>query len=38
MPLIENGQVVGAIGISGMSSVQDGVLVTATLAAIANDG
>jgi len=34
VPLIENGQVVGAIGVSGMSSVQDGVLVAATLAAL----
>ncbi len=33
VPLFENGLVVGALGISGMSSVQDGVLVAATLAA-----
>lgn len=33
VPLLENGVVVGAIGVSGMSSAQDGVLVAATLAA-----
>jgi uncharacterized protein GlcG (DUF336 family) len=35
VPLIENGQVVGAIGVSGMSSIQDGLLVAATLEAMA---
>jgi uncharacterized protein GlcG (DUF336 family) len=34
VPLLENGVVIGAIGVSGMSSVQDGALVAAALAAV----
>lgn len=34
VPLLDQGQVVGAIGVSGMSSVQDGVLLAAALARV----
>jgi uncharacterized protein GlcG (DUF336 family) len=37
VPLLDQGQVVGAIGVSGMSSVQDGVLLAAALARVGHN-
>jgi glc operon protein GlcG len=34
VPLVLNGQIVGAIGVSGMTSEQDGVIAAAGVAAL----